>query len=80
MEKKIPLIRSLGWNVTKATVRRTINNPKWKGTTKYDQPTAMILVDEEHILRVIFEKKDDIIRVITVHIARRGMYESITED
>ena len=80
LEKKIPLIRSLGWDITKAKIRQAIKKPKWRGTTKHGQPTVMILVDEGHILRIVFEKESDIIRVITVHIARRGTYESTKED
>ena len=80
IDKKIPLIRSLGWNITEFKIGQIIKKLKWKGKTKYGQSTAMSLVDERHILRVIFEIESDIIRVITVHIARRGTYESTTED
>ena len=80
LEEKIPLLKSLNWHITKAKIRQTIKKPKWHGTTKYGQPTAMSLVDKDHILRVVFEEEDDIIRVITIHIARRGTYESTKED
>ena len=36
----------------------------------------MSVIDKKHILRVIFKREGDIIKVITVHIARRGKYES----
>lgn len=36
----------------------------------------MDLMDERHILRIVLDKKSDIIKVITFHIARRGKYES----
>ena len=80
LEKKIPLIRSLGFKITREKIRQTINKPKWEGVTKYGQPTVMSLMDAKHILRVVFEQEGDIIRVITVHIARRGTYESTKED
>lgn len=79
LNEKIPLLKSLNWNITQAKIRQTIRNPKWRGVTDKGQPTAMSLVDEEHILRVIY-KKDDIIKVLTIHIARRGRYESTTEN
>ena len=44
--------------------------------SKHGEETAMDLVDEKHILRVVFNRKDDIIKIITLHIARRGKYES----
>lgn len=73
---KIPVLKELGWVITKAQIKNTIKNPKWKGFTNKGQKTAMSLVDKEHILRVIFRREDDIIKIITLHIARRGKYES----
>ncbi len=73
---KIPALRELGWNITKAQIRETVGNPKWTGITNKGQKTAMSLVDEKHILRVILRRENDIITVITLHIARRGKYES----
>lgn len=74
--EKIPLMKSLGWNITQTKIRQTITNPKWIGITRLSQPTAMSLVNEKHILRVVFDRKSDIITVITAHIAKRGTYES----
>lgn len=76
----IPKFKLLGWNITKAKIRQTIKKPRWTGITKYDQPAAMSLMDEKHILRVVFNIEGDIIKVITVYIARRGKYESTKED
>lgn len=73
---KIPLLKSLGWNITRHKIKRTIQNPKWEGITRYGQPTAMSLVDAKHFLRVIYREEDGIIFVITIHMARRGTYES----
>lgn len=77
INEKIPLMKSQGWNITKTKIRKAIHNPQWQGFTKYGQPTFMSLVDARHILRVVYRKEEDgIIFVITVHIARRGTYES----
>ena len=74
---KFAILKRLGWNITKAKIRETIKSPKWRGTSRYGQETAMSLVDENHIIRVVFDREDDIIiKVITFHIARRGTYES----
>ncbi len=73
---KLPILKELGWTITKAQIRNTIKNPKWTGITKRNQETAMSVIDKKHILRVIFKREGDIIKVITVHIARRGKYES----
>lgn len=80
LDDSIPKFKLLGWNITKTKIRQTIRKPKWIGITKYNQPAVMSLMDNEHILRVVFEKKGDIIRVITVYIARRGKYESTKEN
>lgn len=80
LEEKMPLLQSLNWNITKAKIRQSIERPKWRGMTKYGQLTALVLVDKNHILRIIFEEEGGIIRVITIHIARRGTYESTKED
>lgn len=76
----IPKFKLLGWNITKAKIRQTIKKPRWTRITKYGQPAAMSLMDEKHILRVVFKIEGDIIKVITVYIARRGKYESTKED
>lgn len=76
LEKKIPVLKSLGWKIIQSKIRKTITNPTWKGKTKSNQPTAMSLMDKNHILRVVFSKNDGIILVITIHIAKRGRYEN----
>lgn len=80
IEEKIPKMKALGWNITGTKIKQTVRNPKWRGVTRFGQPTAMGLVDERHILRVVLGYEDDIIKVITAHIARRGTYESTKED
>ncbi|MEK7521364.1 MAG: hypothetical protein AAB599_01000 [Patescibacteria group bacterium] len=73
---KIILINRLGWEVSKNKVRQVIKDPKWKGSSHFGQETAIGLVGKDHILRIILEREGGIIRVITLHIARRGRYES----
>lgn len=74
-DEKIKEIKNEGWVITKVKIELTIKNPKWKGVTKDGEETALSLIDG-HILRIIFDKKDDIIKVITFHIGKRGRYES----
>lgn len=80
LNDSIPRFKLLGWSITKAKIRQTLKRPKWTGFTKYGQPAVMSLMDDKHILRVVFNKEGDIIKVITVYIARRGKYESTKED
>jgi len=76
LKDKLPVLRKLGWNISKKKIKETVANPKWKGVSKHGQQTLMSLVDEKHILRVVIRQEGDIITVITLHIARRGKYES----
>lgn len=80
LEDSIPRFTLLGWKITKVKIKQTIMNPKWIGVSRYGQPAVMSLMDDKHILRVIFEKEGDIIRIITAYIARRGTYESTKDD
>lgn len=73
---KLPVLKRLGWSISKSMIEETIANPKWRGVSKHGQATVMSLVDETHILRVVIRREGDIITVITLHIARRGKYES----
>lgn len=73
---KFEEIERLGWKLTKSKIKKTIQKPKWRGVSRHGQETAMSLVDPKHIIRVVFNREDDIIKIITFHIARRGKYES----
>ena len=74
--EKFAVLKRLGWNITKEKVKETIKKPKWKGASRHGQETAMSLVDDKHIIRVVINRAGGIITVITFHIARRGKYES----
>lgn len=74
--EKFAALHEKGWTVTKSRIRQIIKNPKWKGVTKYNQETTISLMDNSHILRIVLDKKGDIIKVITFHMGRRGKYES----
>ncbi len=75
-EEKFLILKKLGWHLTKRNVTNTIRNPRWKGASRFGQETAMSLLNDKHILRVVFDKEIDIIKIITFHPARRGTYES----
>lgn len=75
-EEKFEALLRFGWRISKAKVHKTVLQPKWKGVSRFGQETAMSLLNHKHILRVIFDREGDTIRVITFHPARRGTYES----
>lgn len=74
--EKFTELERLGWRISKDKIRRTINNPRWRGVSRHGQEAAMSLIDRNHIVRIVFDRGDDIIKIITFHIARRGKYES----
>lgn len=76
LEDKFYALEKHGWKVTKVKINNIIKNPKWKGTSRHGQETAMSLLDHKHILRAVFKREGDIITVITFHMARRGKYET----
>ena len=69
-------LKRLGWTINKLQIKKALQKPKWVGISKHGQKTAMSLIGPNHILRIVFNIEDDIIKVITFHIARRGRYES----
>ncbi|HEY4694733.1 MAG TPA: hypothetical protein VIH52_02100 [Candidatus Nanoarchaeia archaeon] len=71
---KQEFLRELGWDISLDLVEGAINNPEFQGQTKYHQPTAIKSIDQDHVLRVVYEVRDDIISVITFHVARKGRY------
>ena len=73
---KLPILKSQGWDINEERIKDTLLNPKWTGISPYNQPTAMSLIDENHILRVVFNKNDDIIFAVTIVVTKRGRYES----
>jgi hypothetical protein len=54
---KLPILKKFGWTVSRSHVEKVVKHPRWSGFTKKGQKTAMGIVDETHILRVIFGKK-----------------------
>lgn len=57
LKDKLPALKRLGWNISKMKIEETLANPKWRGVSKHGQETAMSLVDEKHILRVVIRRE-----------------------
>lgn len=76
VSNKIEILKELGWQITFAQIKDTINNPTLTGKTRTNQPTAISFLDQKHILRVVYEVRNGIIEVITIHVSRKGRYGS----
>ena len=70
-------VKRLGWTINRLQIKKVLQKPRWVGTSKHGQKTAMSLIDQNHILRIVFNIEGDIIKVVTFHIARKGRYEGI---
>jgi len=73
--RKRGILKELGWDISLDLVEETVNEPDFKGKTNQGQLMALKYLDGKHNLRVAYKVKDDIITVITFHIARKGRYE-----
>ena len=73
-KEKIALIRKAGFSVTRKKVKQAILNPLWIEDRPDGTKIATTLLDEKHVLRVVFRREDDIIIVITCYPGRRKAY------
>ena len=76
LDEKIKVLARFGWVISREKIENTVKNPRWQGIANKGQPTAMTLIDRRHILLVVYKREDDIIKIITLYVARRGRYGS----
>jgi hypothetical protein len=65
-----------GFKITKEQIEDALNNPEGVIKDEKDRLIAQRAIDETHIIRVIYRKEGDLIKVITFYPARRRRYES----
>jgi len=70
------LLKQLGWDISLNLIENMLLYPKLSGKTKQNQSTAISFLDKLHFLRVVYEKRNDIILVITFHVSRKGRYNT----
>jgi len=74
-EVKFPLLAKHGFRLTEANVVVAINSPDHED--KDTEPPNVIAsksFDRRHVLRVVYKKEGDIIKVITFYPAEKGRY------
>lgn len=62
------------FKINKNKIRRALRYSKKKSKTKYGQHAALVSLDKEHDLRIIYDIIDKDKKVITFHITRKGRY------
>ena len=75
-ELKFKDLEDQGFKITKKQVEDVLNNPENIIVDERGNFIVQKAIDETHIIRVIYEKKGNVIKVITFYPARRQRYES----
>ncbi len=72
---KITLLKQHGFIVTKKEIEKTVIEPHNLDSSA-DEPNfiASKAFDDKHVLRVVYKKENDIIKVITLYPAEKGRY------
>jgi len=75
-ELKFKDLEKQGFKITKRQVEDALNMPENIMEGEGGRLVVQRAIDESHMIRVIYEKKEDSIRVITFYPARRRKYGS----
>ena len=75
-ELKFRDLEEQGFKITKGQVKDTLNMPENIIKGEKGRLIAQKAIDETHMIRVIYEKEKDSIRVITFYPTRRRKYGS----
>lgn len=73
-KQKFIRIKKAGFNVSKEDVEMTLSNPVRVEHKEDGTHIAMNLLDERHVLRVVYRREHDIILIITFYPGRRKAY------
>jgi len=73
---KFEILRELGFKVEEHRVLEIVRKPSIVGRAWRDRSVATGPLNSTHVLRVIFEKQNGNITVVTFYPARRARYES----
>jgi hypothetical protein len=72
-EEKFRILKEQGFVVQKGIVEETIQSPQSIDHSQLPLLIAQKSIDAKHILRVVFKKENDIIKIITFYpIRKRG--------
>ena len=74
--QKILILRRHNCTISEEEVKKTIEGPDSVKEGRNNRMIAQRAIDEEHLLRVIYEKRRDDIVIVTFYPARRERYEN----
>ena len=75
-KQKFLILSRHNCTITEEDVKKTIEEPDSLKEGMNNRMIAQRAIDEEHLLRVIYEKRGDDIVIITFYPARRERYEN----
>ena len=74
--EKFAILKKYGFEITKGQVLDTINNPDRIDTlSRSPLHIAQKALDKDHVLRVVYKQKFEIIKIIIFYPGRRKQYE-----
>jgi len=75
-ENKFAILRKHGFDVPKDTILLALESPDKVEYSSKNRKIAQKVIDESHVIRVVFEETSNMLRVITFYPGRRVRYES----
>ena len=74
-ENKFAMLRNHGFDVSKDTILLALESPDKVECGYKNRKIAQKVIDESHVIRVVFEETGEMLRVITFYPGRRVRYE-----
>ncbi|MCL6446671.1 MAG: DUF4258 domain-containing protein [Armatimonadetes bacterium] len=75
-KEKFAILKNHGFPIAENDIIKAIESPERIKKGKRGRKISEIIIDDEHLLRVVYEKAKDKIVVVTFYPARRKRYES----
>lgn len=73
--KKFKILKRHEFLVTKRQVLETLEHPEIIDYSRFPLSIAQRQIDREHVLRVVYKKEEEVIKVITFYPGRKEHYE-----
>lgn len=74
-ERKFDILKQHGFYISKTTIIAALERPDKVEQGYRGRKIAQMVLDEEHVIRIIFEDIHDTLKVVTFYPARRERYE-----
>ena len=74
-EDKFKILERHGFNITKETILAAVKTPDKIEKGYKNRKIAQRVISNRHIIRVVFEELNEVLRIITFYPGRRERYE-----